>query len=117
MAGSFEGRVVVVSGGTGALGCAVTGFLLDAGADVHIPVLESETPHHFGYAGHERVHLRHGVDLGDEDQVVDFYQRVTEGVAGTGSKTLWASIHLAGGFSMKPLVDTSLAELERMWRM
>lgn len=113
MEGSFEGRVVVVSGGTGALGCAVTGFLLDAGAVVHIPVLESETPTHFGFANHERVHLRHGVDLGDEAQVVDFYA----GVVGAGSNSLWASIHLAGGFSMGPLVDTSLAELERMWRM
>ena len=30
---------------------------------------------------------------------------------------LWASIHLVGGFAMNPIVDTSLAEFERQWRI
>lgn len=100
----------MVTGGTGALGSAVTEALLEAGAIVHIPVFEAATPDHFGFAAHERVRLRHGVDLRDEAQVVDFY-------ASLDAPPLWASIHLAGGFAMAPIVDTSLAELERMWRM
>jgi NAD(P)-dependent dehydrogenase (short-subunit alcohol dehydrogenase family) len=111
MPGAFEGRSVVVTGGTGALGSAVTEALLEAGAIVHIPVLEPATPPRFTLAGHERVHLRHGLDLGDEAQVVDYYAEV---VSRSG---VWASIQLAGGFAMASIVDTSLAELERLWRM
>ncbi|HVH98325.1 MAG TPA: SDR family NAD(P)-dependent oxidoreductase [Enhygromyxa sp.] len=112
MSSTFEGRVVVVTGGTGALGSAVTEVLVDAGAIVHIPVFETRTPDHFAHAEHERVHLQHGVDLGDEAQVVDYYASVARSSGG-----LWASIHLAGGFAMASLLDTSLAELERLWRM
>jgi len=115
MARSFEGRTVVVTGGTGSLGCAVTQALVDAGAVVHIPVFEATTPSAFELAAHERVHLRHGVDLSEEPQVVDYYAAVGATI-GDGAG-LWASIHLAGGFSMAPLLETSLAELERMWRM
>jgi NAD(P)-dependent dehydrogenase (short-subunit alcohol dehydrogenase family) len=113
MSSTFEGRAIVVTGGTGALGAAVTEALVEAGAIVHIPVFESRTPTSFGVAAHERVQLRHGVDLSDEAQVVDYYASV----ATSSSVGLWASIHLAGGFAMAPLLDTSLAELERLWRM
>jgi NAD(P)-dependent dehydrogenase (short-subunit alcohol dehydrogenase family) len=106
---TFEGRAVVVTGGTGALGSAVTELLVEAGAIVHIPVFEAQTPARFGFAAHERVHLRHGVDLGSEAQVVDYY-------ASVGS-SLWASIQIAGGFAMASLGDTTLAEFERLWRM
>jgi NAD(P)-dependent dehydrogenase (short-subunit alcohol dehydrogenase family) len=116
MTGAFEGRTVVVTGGTGALGSAVTEALLAAGARVHIPVFEAETPAGFALASDERVHLEHRVDLGDEAQVVGYYARVVEAAASSGS-SLWASIQIAGGFAMAPLLDTSLAELERLWRM
>jgi NAD(P)-dependent dehydrogenase (short-subunit alcohol dehydrogenase family) len=125
----FEDRSVVVTGGTGALGAAVVQALLDAGAIVHIPVLEPETPAQFdrapsspGFdlADHPRVVLRHGVDLSDEAAVVGYYAAVAGSTGprrGLGSAGLWASIQLAGGFAMAPLLDTSLAELERLWRM
>ena len=38
----FEGAEVVVTGGTGVLGTAVVGRLLDAGAICHIPNFDSE---------------------------------------------------------------------------
>lgn len=112
MSSAFAGRTVVVTGGTGALGSAVTEAFLEAGAIVHVPVFEDRTPAHFTLAEHERVHLQHGIDLGDEARVVDYYASV----AGS-SEGLWASIHVAGGFAMAALLDTSLAELERLWRM
>jgi NAD(P)-dependent dehydrogenase (short-subunit alcohol dehydrogenase family) len=101
-------RTVVVTGGTGALGTAVVARLLQDRANVVVPVLERETPHRFPFAGHERVTLVHGVELGDERQVVDFYAAVP---------SLWASIQIAGGFTMAPLTKTSADEFERMWRM
>lgn len=113
MSESFDGRSVVVTGGTGALGSAVVQTLLDAGATVHVPVFESTTPPRFTLAEHPRVRLRHGVDLGDEAAVVDYYANV----AASSEVGLWASIQIAGGFAMAPLLETSLAELERLWRM
>lgn len=103
----------MLTGGTGALGSAVTEVLLAAGASVHIPVFEAQTPARFALADHERVHLQHRVDLGDEEQVVEYYASV----AARSKSKLWASIQVAGGFAMASLVDTSLAELERLWRM
>lgn len=99
---------VVVTGGTGALGTAVVAQLLQARARVVIPALEGEVPHRFPFAGHERVRIIHDVDLSDEAEVIAFYDEVPD---------LWASIHVAGGFSMAPLAETSAAEFERMWRM
>lgn len=99
---------VVVTGGTGALGTAVVAQLLQAGARVVIPVLEPELPHRFPFAGHERVRIIQDVDLTDEAAVITLYDEVPD---------LWASIHVAGGFAMAPLAETSAAEFERMWRM
>lgn len=101
-------HTVVVTGGTGALGTAVVARLLQDRASVVVPVLERETPHRFPFAGHERVTLIHGVQLDDEAQVVEFYDQVP---------SLWASIQIAGGFSMAPLAQTSADDFERMWRM
>lgn len=86
---SLEGRHVVVTGGRGALGKGVVAVLEARGATVHV------TP--------DPPALR----LDDEPQAVAFYASLPP---------IWASIHLVGGFAMKPLADTTLAELEQQWR-
>lgn len=98
----FEGRQVVVTGGTGALGRAVVSALLDQGATCHIPVHERDAPK--GFAGREpgRVQLYPGIDLADQEQVDAFYGKVGP---------VWASIHLAGGFAAKPLTQTTKSDL------
>ncbi len=96
----FDGRSVVVTGGTGALGSAVVSGLLKRGAVCHIPVhgAEAASP-----AGRDpNVHLYPDVDLADQDQVDAFYGKVGR---------LWASIHIAGGFAAKPLIDSGKADL------
>jgi NAD(P)-dependent dehydrogenase (short-subunit alcohol dehydrogenase family) len=98
----FEGRQVVVTGGAGALGSAVVSALIGGGAICHIPVHEKVVPEAFAFHGHERVKLYPGVELSDQQQVDAFYGRV-------GS--LWASIHIAGGFAAKPLAQTSKTDL------
>lgn len=108
MSVSFEGRVVVVTGGTGALGSAVSSALIEAGASVHVPVLESGIPTGFGLADHERMHLSTGVDLAVEDVVVAFFGAIPRP---------WATLNIAGGFAMAPICETSLADFEAMWRM
>lgn len=102
----FEGKHVVVTGGAGALGEAVVRALLERGAVVHVPSRGAETPK--ALAALERVEVATGVDLTDEPSAVSFFSSVP---------TLWASIHVAGGFAMAPVEDTPVAEFRRLMDM
>ena len=97
---SFDGKHVVVTGGTGALGTAVVGQLLAQGAIVHIPNYAASELDHFAHANHQRVTVTSDIDLTDEGQVERFYQALP---------SLWASIHIAGGFDMSAIAETSKA--------
>ena len=77
-----------MTGGKGALGGAVVAALAARGAVVHVP--DQAT-----------------VELTDEAAARAYF---------AGLPPLWASIHLAGGFAMAPLAETSLADFERQWR-
>ena len=99
---------IVVTGGSGALGAAVLEALLARGATCHVPCVEPQVPAHFALASHERVRAVAGVDLASEDSTRAFYAALP---------SLWGSIHLAGGFAMQPLAETSLADFDRMMRM
>ena len=95
--GAFAGRHVVITGGDGALGAAVVQAFLEAGASCHLPV------HGTGEAlkgGQVTPH----VDLSDDGAVTQYY---------AGLPPLSASVHLAGGFSAKPIAETSRADFER----
>jgi NAD(P)-dependent dehydrogenase (short-subunit alcohol dehydrogenase family) len=98
----FDGRQVVVTGGTGALGTAVVSALLERGATCHIPLHENDIPEPFAHRAHERVKLYPGIELSDQGQVDAFYSEVG---------ALWASIHIAGGFAAKPLAQSSKSDL------
>ena len=103
MGAGFGGRRVVVTGGTGFLGSAVVKSLLDRGAACVVTWRTEGELRHFDLAG--RVQL-HQVDLASEEQVTRLY-------AGLGD--LWASLHLAGGFAMSPVGQTSVDEFRRMF--
>ncbi|RLP27737.1 SDR family NAD(P)-dependent oxidoreductase [Mesorhizobium sp. YM1C-6-2] len=94
MAGELAGRVVVVTGGTGALGSAVLDRLLDEGSVCHVPTSHAAAPKGFAFARHGRVTLAPNVDLGDPVSTEAFYATIPD---------LWASIHCAGGFAMSPV--------------
>jgi NAD(P)-dependent dehydrogenase (short-subunit alcohol dehydrogenase family) len=79
----MDGRQVVITGGGGALGSAVVAAFKAAGAVVHAP-------------------SRQEMDAANEAQVTAYYAAIPR---------LWASVHLAGGFAMSPIVDTRLADL------
>lgn len=108
MSGEFSDLHVVVTGGTGALGTAVTTRLLDAGAHCHVPCVHDGELRRFPYADHERVQVIHPVDLTGEDAVVRFYEEIPE---------LWASIQVAGGFAMSPIAETGLDDYEGQMAM
>jgi NAD(P)-dependent dehydrogenase (short-subunit alcohol dehydrogenase family) len=89
VAPQMQGRHVVVTGGKGALGGAVVALLEARGAVVHVPDIAT-------------------VDLSSEAAAAAYYAALPP---------LWASIHLAGGFTMAPILETSLASFEQQWRI
>ena len=99
----LAGRNVVVTGGTGALGKVVVARLMQAGAVCHVPAHSTGGPASAGKD--ERLRVVPGVDLTDEAAVERFYDALPG---------LWASVHLAGGFAMSPLADTTRADFLRM---
>jgi NAD(P)-dependent dehydrogenase (short-subunit alcohol dehydrogenase family) len=98
----FQDRHVVVTGGTGALGTAVVGALLEAGAICHVPAMVPEEAERFALRDHSNVRLVAVSNLADEAAVFNFFDGVPK---------LWASIHLAGGFAMSSVAQTSKADL------
>lgn len=94
---AFDGKYVVVTGGTGALGSAVVARLVASGAQVHIPAFNQEEIARFSLAEDPAVHLTAGVDLTDDGAVCGFFE---------GLPSVYASIHIAGGFDMAPIADT-----------
>ena len=97
---SLTDRHVIVTGASGGLGSAVVEHLVAAGARVFAPLVERERPAHATWLAHPRVELTVDVDGGSEAALAGFFARVPN---------LWASIHLVGGFTMAPILDTSLA--------
>src|SRR3984893_3048352 len=102
------GSHVVVTGGTGALGRAVVGALRAANAVCHIPNLIAAELDGFPYATDAGVHIVRGIDVADEAAVKRFYDALPP---------LWASIHLAGGFAMAPIGETSAADFTAQFHM
>ncbi|UVK39193.1 SDR family NAD(P)-dependent oxidoreductase [Mesorhizobium sp. AR10] len=105
MTDTLDGRHIVVTGGTGALGGAVVGKLLGEGAVCHVPNAHAAAPPHFPFATHDRVQLVHNVDLSDPAKVEAFYGQVPD---------LWGSIHLAGGFAAAPVEKIESAAFAEM---
>jgi len=104
----LTGKLVVITGATGGLGGAVVMALLERGASCHLPMLEPAVPSGRPWSGHARVAATTGVALDDEAQVTALYAALPG---------LWGSIHLVGGFAAAPIVDTSVADLNRMVAM
>jgi NAD(P)-dependent dehydrogenase (short-subunit alcohol dehydrogenase family) len=104
----FGDRHVVVTGGTGALGGAVVGALIKAGAVCHVPFIHAAEAEHFPLRAHAQVKLLEIKNLAQEDDVGRLYAGVPD---------LWASIHLAGGFAMKKVAESSRADLMQQVEM
>jgi NAD(P)-dependent dehydrogenase (short-subunit alcohol dehydrogenase family) len=103
----FGDRHLIVTGGTGALGVAVVGALLAAGATCHIPYYIEEEEKKYPHREHPRVKLISGGNLASQAAVTRIYDGVPK---------LWGSIHLAGGFASGAVADASESDLVTMLR-
>jgi NAD(P)-dependent dehydrogenase (short-subunit alcohol dehydrogenase family) len=106
MSTDFADRHVAVTGGTGALGRAVAGALIEAGAHCHVSYMVEAEAKDFPHK--KQVTLHPVGDLADETEVARFY---------SGIPKLWASIHLAGGFAMNPIGATDATALRQQLDM
>ncbi len=97
----FSGKHVVVTGGTGALGSAVVGALVKAGATCTVPYVHNGEMERFALRDNKSVTLVKVADLSEEADVAKVY----------GGGPLWASIHIAGGFAMGKVKDTDKVAL------
>jgi NAD(P)-dependent dehydrogenase (short-subunit alcohol dehydrogenase family) len=89
MSGTLEGLQVVVTGAAGGLGPSVVEALRAGGAVCHTPT-------------------RQELNLTDEAAVTKYYASLPP---------LWASIQVAGGFAMSPLLETSLEAFQAQWQI
>jgi NAD(P)-dependent dehydrogenase (short-subunit alcohol dehydrogenase family) len=96
----FKDRHVMVTGGTGALGRAVVGALIEAGAHCHVSYMIDAEARSFPFRNNVTLHAVD--DLASEATVAKLYD---------GIPKLWASIHLAGGFAMNSIAETDKAKL------
>jgi len=104
----FRDRHVIVTGGTGALGNAVVGALVETGAICHVPYVVPVEAERFALRAHERVKLVAMSNLADEGDVARLYGSIDK---------LWASIHLVGGFAMAQITQTTKADLMKQIEM
>jgi NAD(P)-dependent dehydrogenase (short-subunit alcohol dehydrogenase family) len=104
----FRDRHVVVTGGAGALGGAVVGRLIEAGAVCHVPCVNEAEGARFRLREHRQVIVTVTGSLADEAAIERLYRGIT---------SLWASIHLAGGFAAAALRDTDLATIRQQFEM
>jgi len=98
----FRDRHVVVTGGTGALGTAVVGKLIENGAICHVPYLHEDEAKRFPHRAHKSVSLTALGNLADEAAVTNYYGGIAK---------LWASIHIAGGFAFASIEKSDKALL------
>jgi NAD(P)-dependent dehydrogenase (short-subunit alcohol dehydrogenase family) len=95
----LSGKHVIVTGGAGALGLAVVGKLIDAGATCTVPYVYENEAQRFPYSPPQAALLK-VADLADETEVMRLYASIKS------SQRLWASIHLAGGFAAGKVAQT-----------
>ena len=72
----YSDRQVIVTGGTGALGSAVVGALVEAGATCYVPWRHESEAQRFPYREHNQVKLFGSIDLTDESAVKQLFGEV-----------------------------------------
>lgn len=101
----FTDRHIIITGGTGSLGSAVTEQLLETGAFCSIPCFDKSELENIDFEDHENIFIKTGLDLTNEEQAQSFYKTSID-----KRGPLWASINTAGGFGMGKIGDMPKAD-------
>lgn len=91
----FSNDHIIITGGTGTLGSAVTEALLEAGANCSLPCFNTDEFRDFDQKGHSNLFSQLDVDLTSQEQTMAFYDKAV-----SLQGPLWGSVHIAGGFAM-----------------
>jgi NAD(P)-dependent dehydrogenase (short-subunit alcohol dehydrogenase family) len=111
----LKNRVAVITGGTGALGRAVSERFLEEGAGVAVPwIVEAEVPLFNDRMGNRftssNISLSK-VDVGDEQQIAKFVDETVRKMS-----RIDILVNLVGGFwGGKTIADTTIAEWQAMF--
>jgi NAD(P)-dependent dehydrogenase (short-subunit alcohol dehydrogenase family) len=111
----LKNRVAVITGGTGALGRAVSEKFLEEGARVAVPwIVEPEVPMFNARMGNRFASsdiFLSRVDLGDEQQIAKFVEETAQKMS-----RIDILVNLVGGFwGFKTVAETSLQEWQKMF--
>ncbi len=111
----LEGRVAIVTGGSGALGRAAVEYFLIAGAKVAVPyIVDAEVPlleQRLGNRFPSSQILMRKCDVGVEEQISKLVEEVLHAFG-----KLDILVNLVGGFwGGKPVAETTLAEWQAMF--
>ncbi len=111
---SLEGRVAILTGGTGALGRAVVRHFARAGARIHVPwIVESEVETFRSELGDlASAAILHRADLANPADVESLVHACVE-----REGRLDVLANLAGGFVYAPIEETSPETWQRMMEM
>jgi len=112
MSFDFKNRHIIVTGGAGSLGTAVVELLVESGAKCSVPCFNNAELNTFSLADHSNVFALSNIDLSDEETAQTFY---ADAIAEHGS--LWASVHIAGGFRMGEIGDTPLTDFNQQFNL
>jgi NAD(P)-dependent dehydrogenase (short-subunit alcohol dehydrogenase family) len=102
-------KKVIITGAAGNLGSATVDKFLREGYHV-LATVEPGTRHHF-IPGIPNLEV-HQLDVTDENASREFVQRAFD-----EHKSIGAAVLLVGGFSMGTIAETSLSDLQRMFRL
>jgi NAD(P)-dependent dehydrogenase (short-subunit alcohol dehydrogenase family) len=108
----LENKHIVITGGAGTLGTAVVQHLLDAGASCSVPCYDDHELQSFDLKNEADVFARADIDLTNEEQTQQFYKKAVD-----EQGSLWASIHIAGGFGMGSIEDTPASNFNKQLQM
>jgi NAD(P)-dependent dehydrogenase (short-subunit alcohol dehydrogenase family) len=110
----LAGQVAVITGGTGALGSAVTKRLLACGATCHVTYIIDHEAHDLRKSVGDAADalILHKVDVTDTDQVVGFYRAVDEHAGG-----LAILCNLAGGYHADPIEQIQTQSWDAMMNL
>lgn len=109
---NFNNKHIIVTGGAGALGTASIKLFVNAGASVSVPCFDQQEYDSFELKEEQDVFAQPDINLAEEENTRSFFESAVD-----EQGPLWASVHIAGGFGMGSIEDTTLEDFNKQLQM